>query len=135
MYSYLESMKNDIREAIEYDYDIEEYRGNRRELEDKLNDDFWADDSITGNGCSGEYASSIEEAKSYVMDNIPLLIYAMRDFCVDYDAVGKRFMEEDWHYFDASIRCWMLGQAISEVLDEIGDSGIWDDEPAEDEDE
>ena len=33
--------------------------------------------------------------------------------------IGEKFLDEDWEYFDVSIRCYLLGQAISEVLDEL----------------
>ena len=48
------------------------------------------------------------------------LLAEMADaFCVELSELGKRFKNEDWEYFDVSIRCYLLGQAISEVLDDL----------------
>ncbi len=38
MYNYMESMKEDIRQAIKNDYTLSDYE-NREELEEKLNDE------------------------------------------------------------------------------------------------
>ena len=53
-------MKEDIKTAIEYDYEIDREK-DRYEIEEELNDEFWCWDSITGNG-SGSYTFSTEKA-------------------------------------------------------------------------
>lgn len=54
-YDYLEAVKDDVREYIK-DHDLleEGWQDSRDELEEKLNDDLWAEDSVTGNA-SGSY--------------------------------------------------------------------------------
>ena len=72
-YNYLEEMKEDIKtyleENIEYKYsdcsDLEE-------LQDRLHDDLFCEDAITGNA-SGSYTFCRATAKNYVLDNVDLL--------------------------------------------------------------
>ena len=43
------------------------------------------------------------------------------EFC-DVERFMKWAFDEDWEIIDVSIRCYLLGQAISDVLDTIKDS-------------
>ena len=59
-YDYLESMSNDIIDYIRENYTDEEIRselGERIDWVEKLNDDLWTEDSVTGNA-SGAYTFS-----------------------------------------------------------------------------
>lgn len=125
MYNYLESMKDDIRDAID-GYDLEEWRDRKDDFQEKLNADLWIDDAVTGNG-SGSYSCSAE-AKERVLENIELCVGAMQDFGVDCKTIGEKLIAGDWDYFDVAIRCSLLGQAIADVLSEF-DDGLWDDIP------
>ena len=118
MYNYLESMKDDIREYIITDELKKEIREDREEVEQRLNDELWVDDSITGNA-SGSYYCNSYKAQEAVQDNCDLLREALTEFCTEPDEIAKRFLDGDWEYFDVTIRCYLLGSAISEVLDEI----------------
>ena len=115
--NYLEQMKEDIRNYIE-ENGIVVTSENREEVEEKLNDDLWIDDSVTGNA-SGSYTFNSYKAKKYVVDNMELLQETISEFCIDAATVSEKFINEDWEYFDVSIRCYLLGQAISETLDDI----------------
>ena len=53
MYNYLDAMKEDVLTAIRENYTLSDYE-NREELEERLNDDLWIDDAVTGNA-SGSY--------------------------------------------------------------------------------
>lgn len=117
-YNYFEAMKNDVMDYINNEIDLTEWKGNRDELEEKLNDDLWVCDSVTGNG-SGSYTFNREQAKEYVLDNPDDLLQAIEDFCLEAETVGKKFLEQDWEYFDVTIRCYYLGQVISECLDDL----------------
>lgn len=117
-YDYREAMQDDIREYINNEIDITEYMGNRDELEEKLNDDLWTNDSVTGNG-SGSYTFNSYKAGEYVKDNIDLCREMIQEFCIDSETVADKFLNEEWEYFDVSIRCYLLGECISAVLDEI----------------
>ena len=119
-YNYMDSLKNDIRNYLEdevIDY-MERLEDDRDELEQELNDDLWINDSVTGNA-SGSYTFNRNKAKENVIDNMDLLAEMADAFCVELSELGKRFKNEDWEWFDVSIRCYLLGQAISEVLDEL----------------
>lgn len=50
-----------------------------------------------------------------------MLAEACKEFGVNNETVGEKFLNEDWEYFDVTIRCYLLGWAISEALDEIED--------------
>lgn len=119
-YNYLETMKEDIREYIINDSElsIDDLIYNRSELEEKLNDDLWVYDSVTGNA-SGSYTFNSYRAQEYVLDNMDLLEEMCNEFCIDAETIGKKFLEGAWEWMDVSIRCYLLGQAISEVLDDI----------------
>lgn len=118
MYNYLDAMKNDIKDYIENEVNTSNY-SDREELENDLNDILWNEDSVTGNA-SGSYTFNCAEAFGYVDDNMDLLAEACAEFGIDSATVGEKFLNnEDWEYFDVTIRCYLLGQAISEALDEI----------------
>ena len=119
MYNYFDAMKNDIEDYIKNEINTANY-SDRDELESDLNDILWTEDSITGNA-SGSYTFNRAEAAEYVNDNIDLLSEACAEFGIDSATVGEKFLDEDWEYFDVTIRCYLLGQAISEALDEIED--------------
>ena len=119
-YNYLESMKEDIREYIINDSElsIDDLIYNRSEIEEKLNEDLWTYDGVTGNA-SGSYTFNSYKAKEYVLDNMDLLEEMCNEFCIDAETIGKKFLDGAWEWMDVSIRCYLLGQAISEVLDDI----------------
>ena len=116
-YNYYEAMEQDIREFLEYGF---EYRyssiNNNDELAEQLHDDLWDNDSITGNG-SGSYTFNREEAKEYVLDNMELCVEALEKFCVEPNTIAEKFLDEDWEYFDVTIRCYILRICISSVLE------------------
>lgn len=126
MYDYMEAIKQDIREAIEEDYNIADYE-NRDEMEEKLNDELWIDDSVTGNA-SGSYTFNSNTAKEYVTDNMELVKDMIEEFCIPAEEVAERFLNEDWEYFDVSIRCHLLGSAIYEIMDEMEEAGAFNQE-------
>ena len=118
-YDYREEMKSDIMDYIKYKYpDIQVTPDNREEWSEKLNDKLWVADSVTGNG-SGSYTFNSYKAKEYIMDNMDLCTEALANFAVGMEEVADRFMQEDFEYFDVTIRCYLLGEMIETVLDEL----------------
>lgn len=107
-YDYYEAVKEDIKQWINdnkdylesYDYD---------DLYDKL----WVADSVTGNG-SGSYTFSEYKAEQNIVGNKELLIEALEEF-------GGSFEEalRSAEYADVTIRCYILGGCLSEVLEEM----------------
>ena len=124
-YDYRYEMRQDVRNAIEEGYSLDEWRGRRDELEEKLNEDLWIDDGVTGNA-SGSYYCNSYKAMQAVMDNMELLQEALDEFGADYADIGRRFMEGDWECFDVSIRCYLLSSVVADVLDDIEADGDLD---------
>ena len=121
-YNYLEAVKGDIEDVLDdyigmYGDDVD-----ADEIRQRLNADLWTDDSVTGNG-SGSYTFNREEAKKYLFDSddgLDILKEAVSEFGTEAEDVVDHFMSEDWEYFDVTIRCYILAQAIDEVLEERG---------------
>lgn len=111
-YNYLEQVKADVKEWIT-DHEITVTEGNREEVEQQLNEDLWTADSVTGNG-SGSYTFSRWQAEENLCHNMELLGEALSEFGCDCS-----YLERGAEACDVTIRCYLLGQAISEVLDEI----------------
>ena len=114
-YNYLEAMVEDILEYIRNEIELSDF-SDREELEEELNDKLWIEDSVTGNA-SGSYTFNTWKAKEYVTDNMGLVTEMCTEFGLDSVSVAEHFLEEDWEYFDVSIRCYLLGQAIAKALD------------------
>lgn len=117
MYNYLEALKNDINDYINENINLEDFE-TKEDLEQKLNDDLWIEDSVTGNG-SGSYTFNSYKAKENLEGNEDLVREMCQEFCIDAETIADKFLNEDYEYFDVSIRCYLLGQAISEVLEDI----------------
>lgn len=130
-YDYLYEMRQDVRNAIEEGYSLDEWRGRRDDLEEKLNEDLWIDDGVTGNA-SGSYYCNSYKAMQAVMDNMELLQEALDEFGADYADIGHKFMAGDWEYFDVSIRCYLLSSVVADVLDDIEADGDLDELEEED---
>ena len=117
MYNYLEAIKNDINDYITENINLDDFES-RSELEEKLNDDLWIEDSVTGNA-SGSYTFNSFKAKENLEGNMDLVRDMASDFGLDGATIAEKFMNEEYEYFDVSIRCYLLGQAIAEVLDDL----------------
>lgn len=133
MYDYLENVTADVRDYVEQEVDLSEWAGDRDGLEEKLNDDLWTCDSVTGNG-SGSYTFNRVQAQIYVLDGMDELQEAVNEFGIDSETIREKFLESDWEYFDVTIRCYLLGQAIAAVLDDLEEDGAFEEEEEEEED-
>lgn len=122
-YNYHRALQEDVLEYIKDNFStIEQLEKleNREEWEMELNDSLWVEDSITGNA-SGSYTFNRYKAREYVIGNIEILGDAFNEFCTEPKEIGERFLNEDWEYFDVTIRCFLLGGAIVHALDELED--------------
>jgi hypothetical protein len=115
MYDYREEIKNDVLEYIREEIDLEEWRGDRDGLEEKLNDDLWICDSVTGNA-SGSYYCNSYKAEEALMHNLDLLAEACEEF-----GGGCDVLKDGAEACDVTIRCYLLGECIAAALDEIED--------------
>ena len=111
-YNYLENIKADVKEYIDNEINLKDF-SDREELEEKLNDTLWTEDSVTGNA-SGSYYCNSWKAEEALAHNWDLLAEAMKEFCCEVD-----LLEKGAEWADITIRCYLLGQAIGEVLDEM----------------
>ncbi len=112
--NYMEAVADDVRDYIENEIDLKEWKGNRDGLEEKLNDDLWVCDSVTGNA-SGSYYCNNWKAEEALAHNWDLLAEALTEFGQD----GTDVLKEGAEAMDVTIRCYLLGQAIAEVLDDL----------------
>lgn len=121
MYNYRKAICDDIRDYIKENYSDEELKKaieNRDEFEEDLNDSLWAEDSVTGNA-SGSYTFNRARAAEYVGENLDILAEICTEFGITAEKVGEKFLENDFEYFDVTIRCGLLSECIATVLDEM----------------
>lgn len=111
-YNYLESVKEDVRNYIEENA-IVVTSDNRKEVEQELNDTLFVNDSVTGNA-SSSYTFSTWQAEENLCHNFELLTDALEELGYDLS-----YLKKGAEACDVLIRCYLLGQAILEVLDEI----------------
>ena len=116
-YNYLEEVTNDAKIAILENMNDWSFT-DREELEEIAYDALWCDDSVTGNG-SGSYTFSTGEAEEKLCHNRDELEEACNEFGQDNGEAVKQGAE----YCDVTIRCYLLGQAISAALDELEEEG------------
>ena len=126
-YDYRETVRNDVIEQVKDGYKENSLRIYKEEgrdaLEQYLNDELWADDQVTGNG-SGSYTFNTWEAEENLCHNMDLLTEACDEFGQDVGEAVKRGAE----YCDVTIRCYLLGSAISEAIDELEKEGYFEEE-------
>lgn len=111
-YNYMEAMTEDIKEYIKNEVTLSDY-SDRDELEEHLNDTLWTEDSVTGNA-SGSYTFNTYKAEEYICHNLDLLAEAITEFGCD-----TNVLEKGAEWCDVTIRCYLLGQVIAEVLDDM----------------
>lgn len=115
MYDYREAMKEDVNNAID---EFEEYEGEtidemfitKQQAFDKLYDKMFVDDSVTGNA-SGSYTFNTWQAEENLSHNLDLLREA-------FEIYGETPNLESPEICDVTIRCYLLGNVLEEVLDE-----------------
>lgn len=110
-YNYYQEVKNDVLDYIRCN-EIFINEENRDEIFEQLNDELWTNDSVTGNG-SGSYTLNTWEAEEYLCHNFDLLAEALREFGCDFSVLENSVTA------DVTIRCYILGSAINDAIDEI----------------
>ena len=113
-YDYPYEMKGDIEDYIRVNITVSNF-ADREELENYLNEVLWVEDSVTGNA-SGSYYCNAYAAQEALVGNLDLLAEAVEEFCCD---IKTLFLNPE--ACDVTIRCYLLSQVISEVLDELYD--------------
>jgi uncharacterized protein YcgL (UPF0745 family) len=130
-YNYMNAMLDDVRDYIAENIDRADYIGNREELEEKLYDDCFIADSVTGNA-SGSYYCNAYRAEQALAGNLSLLAEALDEFGSEPEEYKKALCSPE--YADCTIRCYLVGQAVAEVLDELEDSGYFEESETDESD-
>lgn len=111
-YNYYQAVKEDVLNYIQ-EHEITITEENREDVEDKLNEDCWMSDSVTGNA-SGSYTFSTWQAEENLCHNWDLLAEALQEFRCDIN-----YIERGAEVCDVTIRCYLLSQCIASAIDEI----------------
>lgn len=108
-YDYMQAVTDDVKDYIA-DNGITVTADNRNKIYKQLNDSLRDEDSVTGKA-SGSYTLCRCTAEEYLCHNLDLLGEAYAEFgCTpEYDSPEA---------CDVTIRCYLLGSAISAALDE-----------------
>ena len=110
-YDYRAALYNDIKEYIEEnEIDITLWN-----IEEKLQDDLWIEDSVTGNG-SGSYTFNAWKAEENLCHNLDLLEEACKELGCDISRFGGA------EAMDVCIRCYLLYEMISKVISDMLES-------------
>ena len=110
-YNYREQVKSDILDYIA-ENEIKVTASNREEVAEQLQDELWANDSVTGNA-SGSYTCNAWKAEENICHNLDLLKEALEEF-------GPNIADLDSaEMCDVTIRCYLLGECIHAALDEV----------------
>ena len=122
MYRYKEQVRTDVKEWIEDNK--EQIDGlDRHDAYEVVYDSCWVDNSVTGNA-SGSYTfRRYEERENFYgdSDSEDYLEQMCDDGFADPMEIGKKIVASDYEWIDVSILCWLLCDAVSDVLDEYYD--------------
>ena len=113
-YNYLAVVKDDVRNYISDEVNLSEF-DEVEELNEFLNEKLFNEDSVTGNS-SYAYTYNREVAAENLLDNMDLLSQAMDEF--------GNVLDKGEELCDVTIRCYLLPQAINEVLDTYEIDGL-----------
>lgn len=119
-YNYYEAVKEDVKNYINGDHhddimEMVEKGDSRDDIAGVLYDELFIDDSVTGNA-SGSYTFSTWLAEENICHNLDLLAEACEEFGND----CAKLLSDGAEACDVTIRCYLLSQAIWEVLEEDG---------------
>ncbi len=119
---YLDQMVDDIKDYIKENHiNLFDEDGNIDEnARERLYDDLWIEDSVTGNG-SGSYTFNSYKAHENIMGAEDVIREMVDEFCIEVKTVAEKFLNEDWEYWDVSIRCYLLGEALDTAIDSLAD--------------
>lgn len=114
-YNYHESVKSDIKEYIEENFDTI-----TEEMRNDVFNEVLNDDGVTGSA-SGSYTMNRATAKQYVINNIDLLKEAADEHCYDDEEIGALFLRECWEDFDVIIRLHLVDKYFNDIFSEYLD--------------
>lgn len=116
-YEYLEEVKMDVKRFLREN--LESYAGetsDMKELQERLYDDMWISDNVTGNA-SGSYTFNSYRAQENLVGAWDLLQEALEEF----GETGIDILDRGAEWCDVTIRCYLLSEALGEILEEMRD--------------
>lgn len=108
-YDYEAAVKSDIRDYLK-EHDVEGRID--EDLRQKLEDDMFVCDSVTGNA-SGSYTFNTWQAEENLSHNWDLI-----GECTEHFGIEDTSLSKGAEYWDSSIRCYLLNRCLAEVVDE-----------------
>lgn len=96
--------------------DADNENENRDNLIEKINEDMWIADSVTGNA-SGSYTFNTWKARCNLWNNEDIIEEVTKEFEIPPEKASNP------EFMDVSIRCYLLYGAITEVIEEL-ENGI-----------
>lgn len=118
MYDYKKAMKEDIKNYIIDNYMEPQPGMTRDDYVEILEDDLWDVDEITGNG--PYYYASEDECASYIGYGISELIEVFDEYGYEFTKdMREKLKREPARFVDCIIRCHLLNECVSEVVDEL----------------
>lgn len=134
-YDYRSNMEQDIQQWIEDTKEsvkiaFDRFDNDKDAIAEWMNEELREDDAVTGNG-SGSYTFNTWKAEENLCHNMDLLSEA----CSQFGGDMATWIEKGAAYCDVSIRCYLLGETIPQVLDDIWDDFVCEDEEEEEDEE
>lgn len=111
-YNYKEVLRDDINSYIKQNANLSDYNS-KDDAFNALYDDMFVSDSVTGNA-SGSYFCNAWKAEEAICHNLDLLEDALSEFGDTFSTMGGNA-----EAFDVTIRCYLLSEVLSEILDEF----------------
>ena len=120
-YDYKAAVRSDVEDWIQDNLDeLKDFSSPYYDdVYSYLQDTLFTEDSVTGNG-SGSYTFSRALADEYFHGDPKARVYVKElaeEWCEE-GMIGEKALDEEWEWFDVSIRCWLLGEVIGELADE-----------------
>lgn len=119
MYDYRFAVKVAVIDYIRDNYDADalaEFES-EDEFAEHLNDELWTEDSVTGNA-SGSYFCNAWKAEECLAHNWDLIEEVAEEFGIE-PTISSGY-EHGAEWWDVTIRCYVLGEAISAAIEELG---------------
>lgn len=118
-YDYRKEMYDDVLATIK-EHDLSRFE-DIEEFEEKLNEDLYIRDSVTGSA-SGSYFCNSYAAEAAICHNLDILEEAIEEFGCDWNDTFKCGAE----WADVTIRCYLLGEIIAAVLEDSEFLEAWE---------
>ena len=115
-YDYKGQVTESVKSFIKENYDLDEIKSDfydLTEFRNKIFDEAFDSDSVTGNA-SGSYYCNRWKAEEAICHNWDLIGEMVDEGFYEFDS------ESDPETIDVCIRCYVLGEAVDEALDELG---------------